>query len=291
MALYGAPIWCDALTAKNKTLLRRPQRVIAVRAIRGYRTVSWTAATLLASDPPWELQAEVLAEVYRFRSSLRARGQVPSADQTARVRAQAQRALIHWWKEDLESPAAGPETVDAIRPHLRHWVRRRHGVLTFRLTQVLTGHGCFGKYLHQIARREVTPACHECGAPIDTARHTLEECAAWGPQRHALVAVIGGDLSLSSVVRCMLGSERCWSAVASFCEEVMALKEAAEREREADANANPLRRRRPGEGDAVTRSFTLRNRVGGAPIILPLATREIERSRCPRALYRRRRSA
>ncbi|CAH2087658.1 unnamed protein product [Euphydryas editha] len=29
MALYGAPIWCDALTTKNKTLLRRPQRVIA----------------------------------------------------------------------------------------------------------------------------------------------------------------------------------------------------------------------------------------------------------------------
>ncbi|XP_047528973.1 uncharacterized protein LOC125065436 [Vanessa atalanta] len=62
MALYGAPIWIDALTAGNRALLRKPQRVIAVRGIRGYRTVSWTAATLLAGDPPWELQAEVLAE-------------------------------------------------------------------------------------------------------------------------------------------------------------------------------------------------------------------------------------
>ncbi|XP_047533402.1 uncharacterized protein LOC125068343 [Vanessa atalanta] len=62
MALYGAPIWVDALTAHNRALLRKPQRVIAVRGIRGYRTVSWTAATLLAGDPPWELQAEVLAE-------------------------------------------------------------------------------------------------------------------------------------------------------------------------------------------------------------------------------------
>ncbi|CAH2093864.1 unnamed protein product [Euphydryas editha] len=81
------------------------------------------AATLLVNDPPWELQAEVLGEVYRFRSSLRCKGQVSSADQTAPIRAQAQRALIQWWKEDLES----------IRPHLRRWVRRRHGVLTFRL--------------------------------------------------------------------------------------------------------------------------------------------------------------
>ncbi|CAH2210097.1 jg12897, partial [Pararge aegeria aegeria] len=74
-------------------------------------------------------------------------------------------------------------TVDAIRPHLELWPKRRHGPLTYRLVQVLTGHGCFGKYLHQIARREVTPECHECGAAEDTAQHTLVECAAWGPQR------------------------------------------------------------------------------------------------------------
>ncbi|CAH2087660.1 unnamed protein product [Euphydryas editha] len=236
MALYGAPVWVDALTTRNKALLRRPQRVIAVRAIRGHRTVSWTAATLLAGDPPWELQAEVLAEVYQFRSEQRASGERPSVDQVGRVRALAQRALIHWWKGDLGSPAAGSATVDAIRPHLRRWVNRQHGALTFRLSQVLTGHGCFGKYLHQIARREATPACHESGAPVDSA----------DLQRRALVAVIGGDLSLSSVVRCMLGSERCWSAVTSYCEEVMALKEAAEREREAAAHADSLRRRRPG---------------------------------------------
>ncbi|CAH2096937.1 unnamed protein product [Euphydryas editha] len=196
MALYGAPLWVDALSAHNKALLRRPQRVIAVRVIRGYRTVSWTAASLLAGDPPWELQAEVLAKVYQFRSWQRANGERPSVDQVGRIRALAQRALIQWWTEDLGSPA-GSVTVDAIRPHLRRWVNRRHGVLTFRLSQVLTGHGCFGKYLHQIARREATPACHECGAPIDSARHILEECTAWEPQRRALVAVIGGDLSLS----------------------------------------------------------------------------------------------
>ncbi|XP_045455288.1 uncharacterized protein LOC123664966 [Melitaea cinxia] len=141
------------------------------------------------------------------------------------IRAQAKRALMIKWEESLGSPAAGTVTVDAIRPHLSRWVQRRHGVLTFRLTQVLTGHGCFGKYLHQIARREATPACHECGAPIDTARHTLEEYAAWDPQRRALVAVIGGDLALSSVVRSMLGSARSWSAVASFCEEFKEIKQ------------------------------------------------------------------
>ncbi|KAJ0183012.1 hypothetical protein K1T71_000988 [Dendrolimus kikuchii] len=67
MALYGAPIWAESLTAKNAALLRRPQRVLAVRAIRGYRTISFEAASLLAGSPPWDLEARVLAAVYDWR--------------------------------------------------------------------------------------------------------------------------------------------------------------------------------------------------------------------------------
>ena len=246
MALYGAPIWVDALNAGNRTLLRRPQRVIDIRAIRGYRTVSWTVATLLAGDPPWPLQAEVLADVYRHRAEVRARGERLSVEEVQRVRAASHDALIRKWADELEAPVAGETTVAAIRPHLVRWLSRRHGTLTFRVVQVLTGHGCFGKYLHRIAGREATPACHECDAPVDTARHTLEECAAWAPQRHTLAAVLGSDLSLPNVVTGMLRSKTCWEATASFCESVIALKEAAERDREEDAHADAIRRRRPG---------------------------------------------
>ncbi|CAH0713407.1 unnamed protein product, partial [Brenthis ino] len=246
MALYGAPVWIDALSAPNRAQLRKAQRVLAVRAVRGYRTVSFTAATLLAGDPPWELQAEVLAEVYQFRASERARGERPAREGVARIRRLADEALIRRWWEDLGTPAAGSATVGAVRPFLSRWVRRPHGVLTFRLTQMLTGHGCFGKYLCQVARREPLPACHECGASEDTSHHTLAVCAAWAPQRHALMAVVGGDLSLRSVVGAMLRDERSWSAMVSFSEAVISLKETAEREREANALADPLRRRRLG---------------------------------------------
>ncbi|XP_050345750.1 uncharacterized protein LOC126770397 [Nymphalis io] len=84
MTLYGALIWVDALTTQNRALLRKPQRVIAVRAIRGYRTVSWTAATVLAGDPPWELQAEVLAEVFCFRAEGSERGDRPGSQTSYR---------------------------------------------------------------------------------------------------------------------------------------------------------------------------------------------------------------
>ncbi|CAB3241776.1 unnamed protein product [Arctia plantaginis] len=52
MALYGAPVWAAALTAQNRVRLWRPQRVMAVRAIRGYRTVSTEVACALAGTPP-----------------------------------------------------------------------------------------------------------------------------------------------------------------------------------------------------------------------------------------------
>ncbi|XP_045540819.1 uncharacterized protein LOC123722592, partial [Papilio machaon] len=120
-----------------------------------------------------------------------------------------------------------------------------HGSLTFRLTQVLSGHGCFGRYLCRIGREE-TMRCHGCGADEDTAQHTLEVCCAWTEERRTLVAAIGGDLSLPGVVRAMLGSERSWNAVSSFCETVMSQKEEKEREREGDPLAPPLRQRRVG---------------------------------------------
>lgn len=246
MALYGAPIWVNALTAQNKALLRRPQRAIAVRAIRGYRTVSWTAATLLAADPPWELQAEILADVHRGRADSRAMGEDYAGESAESIRATGQTALLRKWAEDLESPVAGVITVEAVRPHLMRWVARRHGTLSYRMTQVLTGHGCFGDYLHRVARREELPVCHECGAQQDTTLHTLLECTAWSSQRRTLKDIVGGDLSLSSIISAMLDSDRGWEAMASFCDDVISQKEAAERVREDDPLANPLRRRRLG---------------------------------------------
>ncbi|KAJ0176354.1 hypothetical protein K1T71_007533 [Dendrolimus kikuchii] len=121
-------------------------------------------------------------------------------------------------------------------------VMRRHEYSS----DILTGHGCFGKYLHRTAGREPTPECKHCGAPEDTAIHTLTECAAWGPQRHLLENVAGPVDSLQSMVTAMLRSEDRWAAVASFCEAVMLQKEVAEREREEDAAADPIRRRRIG---------------------------------------------
>ena len=49
--------------------------------------------------------------------------------------------------------------------------------LTYRVTQMLTGHGCSGEYLHRI-RKKATVRYHHCDASVDLAQHTLEYCPA-----------------------------------------------------------------------------------------------------------------
>ncbi|XP_029165937.1 uncharacterized protein LOC114936792 [Nylanderia fulva] len=152
---------------------------------------------------------------------------------------------VEKWSEALLRPKAGLRAVQAIQPVLQEWLLRKPG-LSYRVVQVLTGHGCFGEYLHDKARREPSRRCHHCTEVRDTAQHTVEHCPAWADQRRALTNVIGGDLGLPSMVKAMLESPLKWEAVASFCEDVLTRKEAAEREREADPDAPPMRRKRVG---------------------------------------------
>nr|XP_032525058.1 uncharacterized protein LOC116776072 [Danaus plexippus plexippus] len=108
----------------------------------------------------------------------------------------------------LAQPTTGIRTVEAVRSFLLEWLNLEHGTLTFRLTQVLSGYGCFGRYLWRIARRESTLVCHGDGCAEDTAQHTLEECPSRTRKRAILVAKIGDDLSLPTVVKSMVDSSR-----------------------------------------------------------------------------------
>nr|XP_032524333.1 uncharacterized protein LOC116775563 [Danaus plexippus plexippus] len=160
----------------------------------------------------------------------------PALEDIEKARTEARSEALHRWKEALANPTAVHRTIAAFRPVLEEWVGRHRGSLTFRLVQILTGHGCFGHYLHLVARREETPQCHHCGDPDDTADHTMVVYPAWQNERRALTSALGGRmLSLPSLVEAMIGSDEAWEAAACFAEAVMSAKEAAEREREVNA--------------------------------------------------------
>nr|XP_026497219.1 uncharacterized protein LOC113401501 [Vanessa tameamea] len=247
MALYGAPIWADALSARNVALLRRPQRAMALRAARAYRTVSYTAAGLLSGSPPWDLEAEINSNVYWRAKAARAGGSRPALREVQQLREEARHRLMDQWEDRLRVPDASGELVAAIRPLLREWVERKHGPLTYHLTQLMTGHGCFAKYLCEVVGREPSMVCLYCDdGAVDTAEHMRAECPAWAGPRAALFTAIGCDISLPALVRKMVASAKAWAALRVFSEAVMSAKEEAERQRKDDPNSLPLRRRRPG---------------------------------------------
>ncbi|XP_041982519.1 uncharacterized protein LOC121735683 [Aricia agestis] len=174
---------------------------------------------LLSGSVPWDIDAEALADVYWRCAAVRAGGSNPLPDVVRRWRAEASERSLDLWAERLQEPL------------------------------MLTGHGCFGRYLCQIARREWEERdsgdtkCHHCLNEMDTAEHTLSTCPSWTEQRAALTAAIEVDLSLPAIIRAMLSSEIAWQAVNDFAQDVITAKEEAERRREREA-FDPLRRPR-----------------------------------------------
>nr|XP_012215832.1 PREDICTED: uncharacterized protein LOC105668174 [Linepithema humile] len=216
-------------------MVHRQQRRLASRIFRSYCTTSFVAATALAGLLPVEFLANSYAEVYRrTRDPDRTGGARLRPGAVEKIRKNARRRAISQWQEAIVDSATGRWTTHTIQPCLPEWVDRRGRGLEFHLTQVLTGHGCFGDYLCRISR-EHTTGCHHCAAGRDTAQHTLTECEAWMEERRALTAVVGEDLSLPALVQAMLEGEDKWKAASDFCGAVMLQKEEAERIKRGEA--------------------------------------------------------
>jgi len=234
-ALYGAPAWSGEAMASRRIQknLHTVQRRLALRMARAYRTAPSAAIMVLAGVPPAELLAEAQAIVYAWVKAIRLRGGWLDPRALAREREKTRWRAIDRWREQLGAnpPAGGTRFLEAVLPCLDEWLSRTWGGPTYRLTQVLVGHGCFGEYLCRIGK-ESTARCHHCDEEVDSAHHTLEHCPAWEELRGFLRQEVGEDLFLGAVVNKMSLRESSWIAVSSFCEQVMSRKEEAERERE-----------------------------------------------------------
>ncbi|XP_018400331.1 PREDICTED: uncharacterized protein LOC108777848 [Cyphomyrmex costatus] len=86
IALYAAPVWTDKVM-KDKRIqndLNQIQRKIACRTIKGYRTISHTATTILAGIPPLFLKGDMYTEIYEEVKEYKAGGrrEVPTRAMT-----------------------------------------------------------------------------------------------------------------------------------------------------------------------------------------------------------------
>lgn len=116
---------------------------------------------------------------------------------------------------------------------------RNHGELTYRATQLLTGHECFNTFLFRIGKED-SPLCSFCHVSEDSAEHTIATCDRWTEERNTLQQEVGLDLSLLTLIRKMCESEEIWNAFIHFAEIVLRIKEEEERLREQLRRGNGI---------------------------------------------------
>jgi len=145
------------------------------------------------------------------------------------------------WRRYLEGESqAGRRTLEAVLPVWESWLGRKHGMMSFHLTQLLTGHGVFYTYLKRIQKAD-SDSCPHCNQNLqDSMEHTLIQCEAWREQRVSLISKLDinvEELTLIKMVEKMVDSKEMWTAAYSFAESVMYNKEEHERRLEAEAYA------------------------------------------------------
>ena len=192
-AVYSLLHYCSTLfyhtlqTRAHRRLLAALQRKCDRICIQGYRTISGDAAAVLANAPPRDM---VL--VRRALVALVKRGQVPSyfgpftriteIDPAMTILATWRQDLMTTWQRRWEMSDVGPWT-HQLFPTID--VRQRTSFQpSFWLTQALSGHGVFGKFLHTFQRR-ASPRC-PCGAEEETAEHVFRFCPRFEEQRPAV---------------------------------------------------------------------------------------------------------
>ena len=145
VTLYGAQIWAKAMSHTSYGApCRRAYRTAALRVARTYRTVSDITLSVIAGLPPLDLLATERAIKYR-------EGRHTEEDNVSQGRCHGQLSgrASEEWQRRWDLAEEGRWTHHVI-PDVEKWIGRRHGFVTYHLTQVLTGHGCFRSYLHRI---------------------------------------------------------------------------------------------------------------------------------------------
>lgn len=204
--LYGAPVWYKV--AENKKLVQKLislQRKMVLRICSAYRTVSSEGACVIAGIPPIELQILERRERYIGISSIMTREN-----------------LTRRWQEKWDGGEYGRWTYRLI-PDIQRWTSRQFGEVDYFLTQALTGHGCFRRYLYD-RRRSETPSCTYCNDDDDV-RHTLFVCPRWEEVRALYQLESGKTFNEDNIMVSLMGNEVMFQQAYTAIRNIIETKE------------------------------------------------------------------
>lgn len=212
--LYGCEIWAGSLKINHRAQkLLTAQRTAALRVASAYRTVSAPAVLVIAGMTPLDLQVEERMILFEARQNNPNESVCP-----ATIREET----IKKWQIRWNNEKYGKWTAKLI-PDVNKWINRRHGDINYYLTQLLSGHGYFRKYLYKM-RKSSTPFClYEQEELLDNAEHTFFHCTQWNEYRENVESQIG-EITVENITEKMGKDEQSWIAVSKYCEYVLRTK-------------------------------------------------------------------
>lgn len=196
--LYAAPIFEKALTRKEtKKKLTSVYRLSALRVISGYRTISDEAAFVIAGMIPIDILANEATRIYKKRKQLDVETQGRSLKQ---IREEERRTSMETWQSRWSNSTKGRWTYKLI-PNLNVWTSRKSGVCCYQLTQFLSGHGGYRKYLFKFGHDD-SPLCPTCNEEEDT-DHAIFRCPRFDDVRN-------DNMTTETMVLYMLENDNNW---------------------------------------------------------------------------------
>ncbi|XP_062716521.1 uncharacterized protein LOC134291970 [Aedes albopictus] len=84
--------------------------------------------------------------------------------------------------------------------------------VNFHLTQILSGHDCFRKYLHRFGHAE-SPLCPPCPNEEETPEHVVFNCPRFMAERSEMQASSVGNLNANNIITEMCQNEVTWNVV------------------------------------------------------------------------------
>lgn len=201
--LYAAPIW-STVTNKVSYLdsARSVSRTMALRLIRGFRTISDDAAHAIACLTPIDLE---------IKGQYLAREGVDSTD------------IREWiegvWQTRWQASQRRRWTYQLI-PNLAEWAECEHKVLDYHITQFLTEHGCFRGYLYRFHHVD-SAMCLFCTHEVESAEHILLHCSRFTAEKDQLETLTGAPLSPRGLIAAMVAEKGVWEKAHGIIVQMM----------------------------------------------------------------------
>lgn len=130
----------------------------------------------------------------------------------------AKSASMSAWQQQWDSSDKGRWTYRLI-PNIETWSTRKHGETNFHLTQLLSGHGCYRKYLYRFGHDE-SPYCPACFGEEEDAEHVFFKCPRFETERTEAFQAIRINIIPENIVVEMMKSESAWDAVSTLAKKV-----------------------------------------------------------------------